>query len=123
MFNILRTTSYKRSSQFANTRLIKLHSAFSTSAKMPITELVFIRPNPDAQLRKELNAKLPGVLSGVFSKLPKLNVLCVGSKVDGASEETNQSDQICLFLREFTQPIVASYILILFYRMAAYFGV
>jgi hypothetical protein len=90
---------------------------------MPITELVFIRPNPDVQLRKELDAKLPGVLSGVFSKLPKLNVLCVGSKVDGASEDTHLSDQICLFLREFTHIIVASYILISFYRMAAYFGV
>lgn len=74
---------------------------------MPITELVFIRTKPDAQLRKELDAKLPGVLSGVFSKLPKLDVLCIGSKLGGTSEDTYQQDEMCLFLREFTQPIVS----------------
>ncbi|KAM0518994.1 hypothetical protein ACHAPE_003985 [Trichoderma viride] len=65
---------------------------------MPITELVFIRPKPDAQLRKELDAKLPGVLSSVFSKIPKLDVLCIGSKLDGASVDTPQQDEMCLFL-------------------------
>jgi hypothetical protein len=107
MFNILRTISYKKSNHFLNSRFIRLHSAFSTSAKMPITELVFIRPKPDAQLRKDLDAKLPGVLSGVFSKLPKLDVLCIGSKLDGTSVDTRQQDEVCLFLRESTQPIVS----------------
>ncbi|PON29019.1 hypothetical protein TGAM01_v202127 [Trichoderma gamsii] len=99
MFNILRTTSYKRSNHFFNSRFSRVHSAFSTSAKMPITELVFIRPKPDAQLRKELDAKLPGVLSSVFSKIPKLDVLYIGSKLDGTCEDTHQQDEMCLFLQ------------------------
>jgi hypothetical protein len=79
MFNILRSISYKRSNHFLNSRFTRLHSAFTTSAKMPITELVFIRPKPDTQLRKELDAKL-----------------------GGTSEDTHQQDEMCLFLREFT---------------------
>jgi hypothetical protein len=70
---------------------------------MPVTELVFVHPNP--QLRKEFDAKLPDVLKGTFSKLPKLDVLYIGSKVEGTSKETQQQADICLFLREFTQPI------------------
>ncbi|EHK42576.1 uncharacterized protein TrAtP1_002404 [Trichoderma atroviride] len=66
---------------------------------MPVTEFVFIRPKPDTQLRKELDAKLPGVLSGVFSKLPKLDVLCIGSKLGGTSVDTHQQDELCLFLQ------------------------
>lgn len=107
MFNLLRSISYKRSNHLLNSRFIRLHSSISPSAKMPITELVFIRPKLDTQLRKELDAKLPGVLSGVFSKLPKLDVLCIGSKLDGTSEDTHQPEEMCLFLREFTQPIVS----------------
>lgn len=107
MFNILRTASYNTSKHFLNSRIVKLHPAFSTSAKMPVTEFIFIRPKPDAQLRKELDAKLPGVLSSVFSKIPKLDVLCIGSKLDGESADIRQQDEMCLFLRESTQPIVS----------------
>ncbi|KAK1252180.1 hypothetical protein MKX08_003367 [Trichoderma sp. CBMAI-0020] len=66
---------------------------------MPVTEFVFIRPKPDTQSRKELDAKLLGVLNSVFSKLPKLDVLCIGSKLGGTSENTHQQEELCLFLQ------------------------
>lgn len=123
MFNILRTTCYKRSNHFLNSRIVKLHSAFSSSAKMPITELVLMRPKPDTQLRKELDAKLPGVLSSVFSKRPKLDVLCLGTKVDGTSEDIHQQNELCLFLRESIQPMMSKRNSYVFDRMARFLGI
>lgn len=66
---------------------------------MSITELVFKTVQQDPQIRKELNSKLPDILSGVFSGLPKLESLYIASDLEVVTREGGSSqDGICLLL-------------------------
>ncbi|RFU73444.1 hypothetical protein TARUN_8813 [Trichoderma arundinaceum] len=66
---------------------------------MSITELIFISVQPDPQVRKELDTKLPDVLSGVFSRLPKLDSLFIASNLEVTGEDESSQDGICLLLK------------------------
>ncbi|PTB34958.1 hypothetical protein M441DRAFT_84984 [Trichoderma asperellum CBS 433.97] len=66
---------------------------------MSITELVFITVQPDPQVRKELNMKLPDALRGVFSGLPKLESLYIASNFGLLGEDGGSHDDICLLLK------------------------
>lgn len=68
---------------------------------MSITELVFITVQPDPQVRKELNMKLPDALRGVFSGLPKLESLYIASNFGLLGEDGGSHDDICLLLSKF----------------------
>ncbi|KAL6885803.1 hypothetical protein GGI43DRAFT_426507 [Trichoderma evansii] len=66
---------------------------------MSITELVFITVQPDPQVRKELDSKLPDVLGRVFSGLPKLESLYIASDLDVTGEDGGSQDGIYLLLK------------------------
>ena len=71
------------------------------SIKMPITELGLLTPKPDAQLRQELDNKLPGALSDQFSGLPKLDFAYIGTILEASGKDASHQNGLCLFLRRF----------------------